>query len=116
MLVQPGGLMTLRGMAAGLRPVGVILLALFAAEEWGGPARAAQPTHADAMAACRAKYGKKVINAIVNKDGTLTCQWQVVRPMTHAEAWEACRKKFGATQAFVQKKKDGWWCRYKARY
>src|SRR5262245_55258830 len=107
--------MTLRE-AAGLRLAMVILLALSAAREGAMPVTAATPTHADAMAACRTKYGKKVINAIVNKDGTLTCQWQVVRPMTHAEAWEACRKKFGATQAFVQKKKDGWWCRYKARY
>jgi hypothetical protein len=78
---------------------------------------AARPSHSDAMAACRAKYGKKVINAIINKNGTLTCRWQVVRrPATHKEAYEACRKKFGATQAFVFRKKNGWWCRYKARY
>jgi hypothetical protein len=77
----------------------------------------AKPSHSDAMAACRAKFGKKVINAIINKNGTLTCQWQVVRaPTTRKEAYEACVKKFGATQAFVHKKKDGWWCRYKARY
>jgi hypothetical protein len=76
---------------------------------------AAMPTHKEAMAACMAQYGKKVINAIVNKNGSLTCQWQIVREMTRAEAYESCRKKFGPTTIFVQKKKSGWACRYKPR-
>jgi hypothetical protein len=73
------------------------------------------PTHQQAMAACRVKYGKKVVNAIVNKNGTLTCQWRVVREMTRAEAYESCRKKFGPTTILLQKKKNGWMCRYKPR-
>ena len=73
----------------------VAALPLLAASEWAATGQAATPSRADAMAACRASYGKKVTNVIINKDGTLTCQWQVVREMTHAEAWEACRKKFG---------------------
>lgn len=101
---------------AGLRLAIAAALSLLVAGEWAATAQTANPSRDDAMAACRAKYGKKVTNVIINKDGTFMCQWQVMRPMTHAEAWEACRKKYGATQAFVQKKKDGWWCRYKARY
>jgi len=101
---------------AGLRLAIVAALSSLAAGEWAATAQTANPSRDDAMAACRARYGKKVTNVIINKDGTLTCQWQVVREMTHAEAWEACRKQFGATQAFVQKTKKGWRCRYKARY
>jgi hypothetical protein len=102
--------------AASLRLATGILLLLFVASEWAADSEAARPTHEQAMADCRAHFGKKVINAVINKNDSVTCQWQVRREMTHAEAWEACRKQFGATQAFVQKKKDGWWCRYKARY
>jgi hypothetical protein len=79
------------------------------------PSDAAKPTQEQAMAACKAKYGKKVVKAIINKNGSLTCQWQVVREMTRAEAYESCRKKFGPTTIFVQKKKSGWVCRYKPR-
>lgn len=104
-----------------LRRVGFTLAIMtamtgFVAGEGALTAEAAKPSRSDAMAACRAKYGKKVTNVVINKNGGVTCQWQVQRPMTHKEAWEACRKQFGATTAFVQKKKDGWWCRYKARY
>lgn len=78
-------------------------------------AQAAKPTHQQALAACKAKYGKKVVNAIVNKNGSLTCQWQVYREMTRAEAYESCRKKFGNTTIMMMKKKNGWACRYKPR-
>jgi hypothetical protein len=92
------------------------LLSWLVAGDWLAAAHAAKPSQADAMAACRAKYGKKVIKAIINKDGTLTCQWQVARPMTRSEAYEACRKKTGAFTAFVHKTKNGWRCRYIPRY
>jgi hypothetical protein len=80
------------------------------------PAQAAKPTHQQAMAACRAKYGKKVTNAVVNKNGSITCQSRVVRQMTRAEVFEACKKKYGATTIIVQKKGNGWLCRYYGRY
>ena len=107
--------MTCMGTASLRLAIGVVL-SLFVAAEWVSVTEAAKPTYQQAMKACRAKYGKKVINVIINKNGTLTCEYQVVREMTHAEAWALCRKKFGATQAFVQKKKGGWWCRYYGRY
>lgn len=100
----------------GLKLALATTLSFFAAGEWAAPAQAAKPSYKDAMAGCRAQYGKKVINAIVHENGSVTCQWQVVREMTRKEAYDACRKKFGATTAFVQKKKGGWWCRYKPRY
>ena len=89
-----------------------VLLSLFAGGHMSLPSDAAKPTQKQAMAACKAKYGKKVINAIVNKNGSLTCQWRVMREMTRAEVYESCRKKFGPTTIFVQKKKSGWVCRY----
>ncbi|WP_119389269.1 hypothetical protein [Taklimakanibacter lacteus] len=100
---------------AGIRLGACLFLLLFVAGDIQAPAEAAKPTHQQAMAACRAKYGKKVTNVIVNKNGTLTCQWQVRREMTRAEAYESCRKKFGPTTIMLQKKKSGWVCRYKPR-
>jgi len=52
---------------------------------------------------------------IINKNGTLTCQWRVMRQMTRAEAYESCRKQFGPTTILMVKKKNGWVCRYKPR-
>jgi hypothetical protein len=100
---------------AGVGLAGAILFSSFALVAIASSSFAATPTQDQAMAACRAKYGKKVVNAIVNKNGSLTCQWQVVREMTRTEAYESCRKKFGPTTIFVQKKKGGWVCRYKPR-
>jgi uncharacterized protein GlcG (DUF336 family) len=98
-----------------VRLVCAVLLSLFAVGHMSLPSDAAKPTQKQAMAACKAKYGKKVVNAIINKNGSLTCQWRVVREMTRAEAYESCRKKFGPTTIFVRKKKSGWECRYKPR-
>ncbi len=80
------------------------------------PAAAATPTHEQAMAACRAKYGKKLVNAIINKNGSLTCQWRMMREMTRAEAYETCKKQHSATTVLIEKKKGGWFCRYYGRY
>jgi uncharacterized protein GlcG (DUF336 family) len=95
---------------------GAILISWFALGTMVLPSDAAKPTQAQAMAACKAKYGKKVVNAIVNKNGSLTCQWRVVREMTRAEAYESCKKKYSATTILLQKKKSGWMCRYYGRY
>lgn len=93
-----------------------VLLALFVSGKTSAPSYAAKPSQKQAMAACKAKYGKKVVNAIVNKNGTLTCQWRVMREMTRAEVYEACKKRFSATTAMVRKTKTGWVCRYYGRY
>lgn len=77
---------------------------------------AAKPSQKEAMAACRAQYGKKVVNAIVQKDGSVRCEWVDRREMTRQEAFDACRKKYGATTILLTKKKDGWLCRYYGRY
>ena len=65
--------MTLIGKA-GSRLAIVTALSLIVAGDWAVTADAAKPSRSDAMAACRAKYGKKVTNVIFNKDGSLTCQ------------------------------------------
>ena len=100
---------------AGVRLGALLVLSLFLISELEAPAQAAKPTYQQAMAACRAKYGKKVISVIINKNGTLTCQWRVMRQMTRAEAYESCRKQFGPTTILMVKKKNGWVCRYKPR-
>jgi hypothetical protein len=102
--------------AAGVGLAGAVLLSLFALGAMAMPSDAAMATQKQAMAACKAKYGKKVINAIVNKNGSLTCQWRVMREMTRDEAYDACKKKHGATTVMLQKKKSGWMCRYYGRY
>lgn len=99
-----------------IRLASAVLLSLFAVGHMSLPSAGAIPTQNQAMAACRAKYGKKVINAIVNKNGSFTCQWRVVREMTRAEVYESCKKKYSATTVMVQKKKSGWMCRYYGRY
>jgi hypothetical protein len=101
---------------ARVRPVVAAGLALIIAAGWMAAAHAAAPSQKEAITACRAQYGKKVINAIVHKNGKVTCQWQVVRQMTRAEVFEACRKKHGATTLLIRKKKNGWECRYYGRY
>lgn len=70
----------------------------------------------EAMAACRAQYGKKVISAVVQKNGKVSCQWQVRREMTRSEVYEACRKKYGGTNITVRKRNGSWVCRYYGRY
>ncbi len=99
-----------------IRFTGAILVCLCAAGGLSQPSEAAVPTQKQALAACKAKYGKKVVSAIVNKNGSITCQSRVTREMTRAEVFEACRKKYGATTIMVSKKKSGWVCRYYGRY
>jgi hypothetical protein len=113
--LQPGKFM-IRSGTARVRLAMVAGLALFIAGEWVAAAKAAVPTQKEALAACRAQYGKKVVNAVVHKDGKVTCQWQVRREMTRSEAFEACRKKYSATTILLHKKNGGWVCRYYGRY
>jgi hypothetical protein len=101
---------------SGIGPVGAILLSLFALGDASLSSDAAQPTHEQLMAACRAKYGKNVADAVLHKNGSVTCKVQVIRQMTRAEAFEACRKKYGATTILLHKTKGGWVCRYYGRY
>lgn len=100
----------------GIGFAGAVLISLSALGTMVLPSDAAQPTQAQAMATCKAKYGKKVVSAIVNKNGSLTCQWRVVREMTRAEAYEACKERHSATTVLLEKKKSGWSCRYYGRY
>lgn len=79
-------------------------------------AEAAKPTQKEALAACRAQYGKKVTSAVVQKDGKVGCYWEVRREMTRQEAYDACKKKHSATTIMLRKTKGGWMCRYYGRY
>ncbi len=47
----------------------VAALSLLAAGEWAATAQTTTPSRDEAMAACRATYGKKVTNVIIGKDG-----------------------------------------------
>ena len=101
-----------------IRPIGMasaVLLGLFAMIEMAQYSEAAKPTYKQLMAACKAKYGKNVVKAVMNKDGSVVCHLPP-RQMTRAEAFEACRTKYGATTILLVKKKTGWLCRYYGRY
>lgn len=101
--------------ANGVRLVAV--LAICAAVAGLSAATEAAPiTQKEALAACRAQFGKKVIKATVGKNGKINCQWQIRREMTRQEVYDACRKKFSATTAMVHKTKTGWRCRYIGRF
>ena len=89
----------------GIRLAGAVLLSLFAVGEMSLSSDAAQPTHKQSLAACKAKYGKKIINAIVNKAGSVTCQWRV-RP-TQKQALAGCKAKYGKKVVNAIVNKDG---------
>lgn len=103
------------GKANGIRLTALLAICVAVA---GLPraAEAAPITQKEALAACRAQFGKKVVKATIGKNGKINCQWQVRREMTRQEAYETCRKKFSATTAMVQKTKTGWRCRYIGRF
>lgn len=100
----------------GIRLAGAVLLSVFALGDMSAPSEAAKPSQKEALAACRAQYGKKVVNAIMDKSGKVTCQWQVRREMTREEVYEACKKKYSGTNITVRKKNGTWMCRYYGRY
>ncbi len=101
--------------ASGVRLAALLVICAMGAG-LSATAEAAPITQKEAMAACRAQFGKKVVNATVGKNGKINCQWMVRREMTRQEAYETCRKKFSATTAMVQKTKTGWRCRYIGRF
>jgi hypothetical protein len=70
-----------------------------------------------AMAACRAKYGKDVTSVVIKKNGQIVCQeGPSGKSASRAEVYEWCKRKFGATTVVVQKKGDRWHCLYYGRY
>ncbi|MGE0005262.1 MAG: hypothetical protein AB7S92_06690 [Parvibaculaceae bacterium] len=101
---------------ARVKPAMMAGMALAIVAGWSVSVDAAKPRHKQALAACRAKYGKKVVDAIISRDGKVTCRWRVRRAMTRAEAYDYCQKKFGPTTVFMQKTKNGWRCRYRQKY
>ncbi len=77
----------------GIGLAGAVLLSLFALGEMSLSSDATQPTQQQALAGCKAEYGKKVVKAIVNGNGSVTCQWRV-RP-TQQQALAGCKAKYG---------------------
>lgn len=70
-----------------------------------------------AMAACRAKYGKDVTSVTIKKNGQIVCQeGPDSTSATRKEVFEYCKRKFGATTVVVQKKGKRWQCLYYGRY
>jgi hypothetical protein len=89
----------------GIGLAGTLLLSLFVQGEMSRSSDAARPTHKQALADCKAKYGKKVAKAIVNKNGSVTCKWWV-RP-TRQQALAGCRAKYGKKVVNAIVNKDG---------
>jgi hypothetical protein len=89
----------------GIGLAGSVLLSLFVQGEMSRSSDAAQPTPKQALASCKAKYGKKVAKAIVSKNGSVTCKWWV-RP-TPKQALAGCRAKYGKKVVNAIVNKDG---------
>jgi hypothetical protein len=81
----------------------------------------AAPAHAlsykQAMAACRAKYGKDVTSVVIKKNGQIVCREDPGRTATRQEVYDYCKKKTSAQTLMVRKKSNGRWeCRYYGRF
>jgi hypothetical protein len=92
-------------ITTGIGLAGAILLSLLAGGEMSLSSDAARPTQQQALAGCKAQYGKKVAKAIVNKDGSVTCKWWV-RP-TPQQALAGCKAKYGKKVINAIVNKDG---------
>ena len=100
---------------ASLRLAITVVLSLFVAAEWASITEAAKPTYQQAMAACRAKYGKGITNVVIKKNG-IVCQ-EGPRNPTRQQVYEYCKKEYSAQTVFVRKLANGKWeCRYYGRY
>lgn len=94
----------MKAKTTGVGPAAAVFLSLFAFDEIIVSSEAAQPTYEELMAACKTKYGKKVVKATIGKDGSVTCHLPPGRP-TQKQAVAACRAKYGkkATGAVINK-------------
>ena len=91
--------------ATGRGLAGAILLSLLGLGAVSPSSHAAKPTQKQALADCKAQYGKKVAKAIVNKNGSVTCKWWV-RP-TQKQALAGCKAKYGKKVFNAIVNKDG---------
>jgi hypothetical protein len=70
----------------------------------------------EAMAACRAKYGKGITDVIFKKNGQIVCQ-EGPRNPTRQQVYDYCKKEYSAQTVWVRKLANGKWeCRYYGRY
>lgn len=69
-----------------------------------------------AMAACRAKYGKDVTSVVIKKNGQIVCQQGPGEQASRKEVYDYCERTFSATTIVMQKKGGRWMCLYYGRY
>ncbi len=69
-----------------------------------------------AMAACRAKYGKDVTGVVIKKNGQIVCQEGPSETASRQEVYEYCKRKLNPTMIVMQKKGGRWHCLYSGNY
>lgn len=69
-----------------------------------------------AMAACRAKYGKDITDVVIRKNGQIVCQEGPAETASRREVYEYCKRKLNATMIIMQKKGKRWHCLYSGNY
>jgi hypothetical protein len=79
----------------------IVALALLMAGQGTTAADAAKPSHFDAMATCRAKYGMGVTSVTITKNGRVICREGPGPNATRQEVYDYCRKRSGATPRFA---------------
>lgn len=74
-------------------------------------------SYKQAMAACRAKFGKDITGVVIKKNGQIVCQEGPGRNATRQEVYDYCKKRYSATTVYLRKLASGKWeCRYYGRY
>lgn len=68
----------------------------------------------EAWASCRKAYGSRLINVVVNKDGSTSCEYRKTRQELHQESLAACRRQYGSRVKGVRLNKKGtrYWCTF----
>ena len=69
-----------------------------------------------AMAVCRAKYGKGITDVVIRKNGEIVCQEGPSETASRREVYEFCKRKLRATMIVMQKKGGRWHCLYSGNY
>lgn len=69
-----------------------------------------------AMAVCRAQYGKDITDVVIRKNGQIVCQEGPAETASRQEVYEFCKRKLKATMIIMQKKGKRWHCLYSGNY
>lgn len=92
-----------------------LALAAFVAAGLSGAAEAGV-SKKQAMAACRAKYGKDVTDVVIRKNGEIVCQQGPSENASRKEVYEYCKRTLDPKMIVMQKRGGRWFCLYSGNY